>query len=259
MSLRNVSSQPWGDRGGIPEPARGYDCVVEPISETLRALDEVDAHLDGRPLLDQLRRTADRAERLVPGLVGVSLAFRGYGLTFTLVATDEKIATLDAVQYLASGPCVDAVDLGHGIATPHGLLSEQRWHDFARASAASGVLSTLTLPVLEGDVVVSTVNLYGREDHTFNGMHAALADIFGAWAPGAVANADLGFLTRRDAQQAPRHLRETAIVETATGILAATRDLPVAEARAELDDAARRAGVPVVKLAEVLLDLYNSP
>ena len=232
--------------------------LVEPISETLRALDEVDAYVDGRPLLDQLRSTADRAERLAPGLVGVSLAFRGQGLTFTLVATDEKIATLDAVQYVASGPCVDAVDLGHGIATPDGLLSEERWHHFARASAAAGVLSTLTLPVLEGDVVVSTVNLYGRREDTFDGRHAALADVFEAWAPGAVANADLGFLTRRAAQQAPRHLHETAVVDTATGILAATRDLPVAEARAELDDAARRAGVPVVELAQVLVDLYNN-
>lgn len=232
---------------------------MEPISETLRALDEVDAYVDGRPLLDQLTSTADQAERLVPGLVGVSLAFRKEGLTFTLVATDEKIATLDAVQYVASGPCVDAVDLGHGIATPDGLLSEERWHHFARASAAAGVLSTLTLPVLEEDVVVSTVNLYGRHEDTFDGRHAALADLFRAWAPGVVANADLGFLTRRAAQQAPRQLRETAVVDTATGILAATRDLPMSTARAELDDAARRAGVPVVKLAQVLVDLYNNP
>jgi hypothetical protein len=229
---------------------------VEPIPETLEALDEVDSYLDEGSLEQQLRTTVSRAERLAPGLVGVSLAFREHGLTFTLSATDEQIATLDAVQYVASGPCVDAVDLGHGIATPDGLLSEQRWQQFARASAASGVRSTLTLPVVDGDVVVSTVNLYGRAEDTFIGKHQVLADVFGAWAPGAVANADLSFTTRRAAEQAPKQLREAAVVDAATGMLAAERGVSVADARAQLDDAARRAGVPVHRLAHVLVGLY---
>ena len=228
---------------------------MEPIPETLEALDEVESYLDQANLERQLRTTVSRAEHVAPGLVGVSLAFREHGLTFTLVATDEEIATLDAVQYVASGPCVDAVDLGHGIATPDGLLSEQQWQHFARASAASGVQSTLTLPVVDGDVVVSTVNLYGRADDTFTGKHEALADVFGAWAPGAVANADLSFATRRAAEQAPTQLRDAAVVDTATGMLAAERGLSVEEARAQLNDAAHRAGIPVHRLARVLVGL----
>lgn len=235
----------------------GYNRFVEPIPETLQAFGELDFELDERGLEEQLRLSAALAEQLVPGLVGVSVGFRVEGLTFTLVATDAETATLDAVQYLTSGPCVDAIDLGHGIATPDGLMSEQRWHDFARASAASGVRSTLTLPVLDGDVVVSTVNLYGRENETFTGKHAVLADLFGAWAPGAVANADLSFATRREAQQAPAQLREAAVVHTATGLVAAERNVSLEEARDQLHDAARRAGVPVHKLARVLLDLYH--
>lgn len=229
---------------------------MEPIPETLEALDEVDSYLDEGSLELQLRRTVSRAERLAPGLAGVSLAFREHGLTFTLIATDEEIATLDAVQYVASGPCVEAIDLGYGIATPDGLLSEQRWQHFARASAAAGVQSTLTLPIVEGDVVVSTVNLYGREADTFTGKHEALADVFGAWAPGAVANADLSFATLRAAKQAPNQLREAAVVDTATGMLAAERGVTVEEARAQLNDAAHRAGIPVHRLARVLVGLH---
>jgi ANTAR domain len=229
---------------------------VEPIPETLEALDEVQSYLDEGSLEQQLRTTVSHAEHVAPGLVGVSLAFREHGLTFTLVATDEEIATLDAVQYVASGPCVDAVDLGHGIATPDGLLSEQRWQHFARASAAAGVQSTLTLPVVDGDVVVSTVNLYGRANDTFTGKHELLAGVFGAWAPGVVANADLSFATRRAAEQAPTQLREAAVVDTATGMLAAERGVSVEEARAQLDDAAHRAGIPVQRLAHVVVGLY---
>jgi ANTAR domain len=230
---------------------------VEPIPETLEALDEVQSYLDEGSLEQQLRTTVSRAEHVAPGLVGVSLAFREHGLTFTLIATDEEIATLDAVQYVTSGPCVDAVDLGHGIATPDGLLSEQRWQQFARASAAAGVQSTLTLPVLEGDVVVSTVNLYGRAEDTFAGRHEALADVFGAWAPGAIANADLSFATRRTAEKAPTQLRDAAVVDEATGMLAGERGLPLEEARAQLHDAASRAGIPVHRLARVLVGLHR--
>jgi GAF domain-containing protein len=230
---------------------------VEPIPETLEALDEVQSYLDEGSLEQQLRTTVSRAEQVAPGLVGVSLAFREHGLTFTLIATDEEIATLDAVQYVASGPCVDAVDVGHGIATPDGLLSEQQWQQFARASAAAGVQSTLTLPVLEGDVVVSTVNLYGRTEDTFAGRHEALADVFGAWAPGAIANADLSFATRRTAEKAPTQLRDAAVVDEATGMLAAERGLPLEEARAQLHDAASRAGIPVHRLARVLVGRHR--
>lgn len=230
---------------------------MEPIPETLEALAEVDAHLDEDSLREQLTSTATRAERLVPGVVGVSVAFREQGLTFTLVATSEAIATLDAVQYVGSGPCVDAIELGHGVATPDGLLAEDRWQEFARASAAAGVQSTLTLPVVAGDVVVSTVNLYGRETDTFAGRHEELADLFGAWAPGAIANADLSFATRRAAQQAPTQLREAAVVETAVGILAWHRNVTVEVASAQLHESARRAGVPVLQLARLLVQIHE--
>ena len=232
---------------------------MEPIPETLQATDELDALLDESTLLDQLRAAAERARAVAPGLVGVSIASREEGVTFTLVATDDEIATLDAVQYVASGPCVDAMDMGHGVATsPEGLLSEERWQDFARASAAHGVHSTLTLPVVRDGTIVATVNLYGHAEDTFVGHHAALAEVFGAWAPGAVVNADLSFSTRSAAARAPDQLRETARVETATGIVAAERHIPLAEARRQLHDAAQRAGVPVASLAEVVVELHRT-
>ena len=231
---------------------------MEPIPETLQAFDEFDAALDDETLLGELQGAAERARAVAPGIVGISVAVRKEGITFTLVATDDEIALLDAVQYVASGPCVEAMDVGHGITTSEGgLLSESRWQDFARASAAHGVHSTLTLPVVRDDRVVATVNLYGHDTHTFVGRHQDLADVFGAWAPGAVANADLAFETRTAAEQAPAQLREAARVDAATGILAAQNDVPVAEARQQLDDAARRAGIPVATLAAVVLELRD--
>lgn len=230
---------------------------MEPIPETLEALDELDLDPDDDGLSDRLTATADRAREVAPGLIGVSIAARDLDVTFTLVATDEEIATLDAVQYVASGPCVDAIDLGHGISTsPDGLLDESRWQDFARASAAAGVHSTLTLPVVQDGEVVATINLYGSAADTFAGRHEELADVFAAWAPGAVTNADLSFSTRAVAEEAPERLGESMLVEQATGIIAAQRGITIAEARDQIDDAARRAGIRAAVLAQVVVGLH---
>lgn len=231
---------------------------MEPIPQTLEALGELEPYADESDLADRLSTTVSRAQEVAPGLLGVSVATRDHDLTFTVVATAEEIAALDAVQYLDSGPCVDAIHLGHGIASsPEGLLSESRWADFARASAAAGVHSTLTLPIVRAGGVVATINLYGHAADTFAGRHQALAQVFGAWAPGAVANADLGFTTRDAAEQAPAQLRDNALVDTATGILAAHREIPVAQALDELTDAARRAGVPVARLAALVVEVHH--
>ena len=126
----------------------------------------------------------------------------------------------------------------------------------SQGSAAVGILSTLTLPVVDGDDVVGTVNFYGRDTDTFVDRHEALADIFGAWAPGAVADADLWFTTRAIAEQAPEQLRQAGLVDTATRILAAERGTTVADARQRLDSAARRAG-SVETLAAVVVSLHQ--
>lgn len=232
---------------------------MEPIPETVEALGELDPFLDDGTLLDQLQRSAELAQGLAPDLVGFSVAAHEHGITFTVVATDDEIAALDGVQYLTNGPCVDALDDGHGIATTSdALFSEPRWSAFAQATAAAGVRSTLTFPILDGGRVTGTVNLYGRTENTFDGKHQLLATVFSAWAPGAVTNADLTFSTRRVAQQAPAQLRDDALIAAATGILAASREVPVDAAREQLEDSAARAGVPVGKLARVIIELHNA-
>ena len=229
---------------------------MEPIPETLKAIGELDPYLEDGGLLEQLTRMATLARAVAPEIVGVSVAVPAHGVTFTLLATDEVTAALDGVQYLTSGPCVEALSEEEVVATH--LMSESRWHAFAKAGAAAGVRSTLTFPIVNQGNVVGTVNIYGGTDDTFTGRHRRLASVFGAWAPGAVANADLSFSTRRVAEQAPEQLRDQAQVGMAAGIVAAARNVDVATAEEYLEDAARRAGVPVVNLARAVLDVRDS-
>jgi AmiR/NasT family two-component response regulator len=64
-----------------------------------------------------------------------------------------------------------------------------------------------------------------------------------------VANADLSFTTRTDAEQAPRTIRNQNLIDMATGIVAAQLGVDVDTAVARLRDAASRAGVSLFQLA----------
>ncbi|MFC7725505.1 GAF and ANTAR domain-containing protein [Nocardioides sp. GCM10028917] len=232
---------------------------MEPIPETLDAIAELDAYLDDGKLFDELMKKAALAQRIAPDLVGISVASLEHGITFTMVATDDEIAALDGVQYATSGPCVEVADDGQGVVTrSEDLFSEPRWRAFAQASAAAGVRSTLTFPMMDGDEVIGTVNLYGSSDDTFDGNGSLLAAIFRAWAPGAVTNADLSFSTRLAAEQAPAKLRDDALIDEATGILAAHHQIPVDRARERLEHAAARAGVPLSTLARMIVKTTDS-
>ena len=172
--------------------------------ETRAVLSELTAFGD-TDLATDLTLLAERARSLVPDLVGVSLAALREGLTFTFVATTETIAVLDAMQYLDGGPCVQAARQNREVNIDDtNTLDENAWLMFARAGAVAGIRATLSLPLTKHGKVVGGVNLYANQDHAFDGRHEAVAGVFGAWAGGAVANADLSFTTR---QQALQHRR----------------------------------------------------
>ena len=227
---------------------------LEPLPESLEALSEVDAYVDTDALLRRLRDDADRVVAIVPTCVGLSVASREHDVTFTLVASNRLVAALDGLQYLFDGPCVSAVDAERVVASDIGeLLDEDHWAAFARANAAAGIASTLTLPVLDDGAVVGSVNLYAATPGAFTGHHEAIAEIFGAWAPGAVRDADLDFTTRREAEATPGRLRRLARIETAVGPISARESLDLNTSRVRLTEAAARAGVDVADLAMAVI------
>lgn len=234
---------------------------MEPIPETAEVLAELAASGEAG-LRRELELRARLVRTFVPDCVGMSLASKHHGVTFTLVATSDEIAVLDAVQYLHGGPCVDAAHTDEVLQVDtddEAVLDEAGWHQFARATAAHAVASTLSLPVLDNGEVVGTINLYAASARAFDGLHDELATIFGAWAPGAVTNADLSFATRGTAEEAPRTLQEKATVDRAARMLAAATDLTAEEARDSLREAAQRAGVSEIDLAEALFRIHRDP
>lgn len=230
---------------------------MEPIPETHEALVELERFGD-LEIRGDLQELVGRAKERIPGLRGVSLGMVSQGLMLTYVASGVEVATLDAVQYVEDGPCVEAVRSAEAVQTDiAGLMDEGRWQLFAQATAAVGIRSTLSLPFRHAGVVTGGVNLYGEAVDTFDGHVEELAALFGAWAPGAVANADLSFQTRLEAVKSPQRLKGQAYVDRAVGMLVTARDLDPQVAEERLEAAAARAGVTVFVLARALLETFD--
>ena len=226
--------------------------AVEPTPDTSNTFAEL-VRQGSTDLVDVVLVLGQRAQGIVPECVGLTLALFEEELTFTLVASSEEVAALDAVQYLDGGPCVAAALDNETIeARPADALDEKRWQMYAQASAAAGVASSLTLPILGGDAVIGTVNLYAATPDAFSGHHDDLATALGASAEHAIANADLSFSTRLTAAEAPQRLVEQNEIDFALDIITENQDVDLHTARQRLREAAARAGITEAQAARAV-------
>jgi hypothetical protein len=204
--------------------------------------DEVD-------LLDGLSFLARVAGSLVSSCVGASLTVVVGDTPTTVTATSLQVAVLDATQYLGGGPCVDAARGRQEIAVPQ-VPDAGRWPLYAQAAGASGVRSSLSLPVAgTGGHSPGAVNLYARDAGAFDGMEDLLAEVFAVPVEDLVSSA----APARAHLGAARTAVPDAAVGRAVAVLAAVRGWRAGEAAERLRAAAGEARVPVEDVAGVLL------
>lgn len=227
---------------------------MEPIPETVEALRALTRRGDDT-VARMLMKLSEDVVSVVPDIVGVSLTLLGEGMTFTLTASSSLAAELDAVQYLDGGPCDQTAKTGQRSEYHVGnAVDEKRWHLFARATAAAGVASTLSLPVSWDDDVIASVNLYAATADAFDGRHDELARVCGSTAEAAISNADLGFTTRFAAAETSERLQSGEQIERAVSTLVSYLHLTSAEARQVIGETALRAGISDVQLARVVVE-----
>jgi GAF domain-containing protein len=224
---------------------------MEPIPESLEALKKLSVTGD-LGLVQRLTEAAARVVRLVPECVALSIALFDDDVTFTLLATSDRMRIVDAAQYVDGGPCeLSALD-GADVAVDD-ILDEDRWQLFALATAATGVRSSLSLPLRAGAVVIGSINFYAGTDYAFIGRERALAARFGATVEEAVANADLSMASMERARQSVQTLQDRDTIYTAVGAHAARHSLTIDAAYDSLRAAAERADVPLIELAQLVL------
>jgi GAF domain-containing protein len=232
---------------------------VEPIPETRKVLEQLVSEGDDNVAV-VLLRMGRRAREIVPECVGLSLGLLEENLTFTLVATSDEVAGLDAVQYLDGGPCVQAAwenEVADETA-PQQPSNEERWQMYARSSAAAGIASSLTLPIQREGRVVGTVNLYAAAPHAFDQHHDELAAALGVSAENAIANADLSFDTRLEAVAAPERLADQNDIDIALGLIAEGQQVDIPLARERLRAAAARAGITEGQAARAVRGVFHT-
>ena len=231
---------------------------MEPMPETREALAELVTLED--PDVDELLAELGRsAQSIVPDLVGLSLGLAHEGLTFTLLASNDGVAAIDEVQFVDGGPCVEVTEgrPDSAVVDMADPLDEERWQLFSQVSAASGVASSLSMPVYRDDRLVGGVNLYASGSDSFAGRKDLLVEALGGRVGESVANADLTFSTRVDAAAAPQQMRDRIEIETATGLLAARSGTDLEAAQRLLREAAARANISAALVARVLVLVHR--
>lgn len=218
---------------------------MQPIPESVAAVDNLDAASVDDDVLRWLCLLGERAREVVPDCIGLTWEHADLGLVLTVEASAAE---------RAASPCPETAT--SAVAQPAASddpCQESSWSTSGRASAARGVGSTLTMPILRAGDVVGTIDLYAASPGAFDGRHDELAGLFDAWAPGAVSDADLGFTRRDEACEAPRRAEDRAAIDTATGVWAALLDVDVAAARDRLRETALGLGLTEAELARAVI------
>jgi alkylhydroperoxidase/carboxymuconolactone decarboxylase family protein YurZ len=230
---------------------------MEPVPEVRDAARRL-SELTGIDVLADLNAMAGLSVALVPSCVGVSVTVVVDGEAFTLTSTTGRAATLDAVQYLDDGPCIETTRTG-GISAVPDVLDEQRWQFYASAAAAAGVRSSLSIPTRgpEG-TTAGAVNVYASDPDAFRDVAAVFAAALQVPVERLVTNADLSFRTREYARDFPARLAAKEREDVAVGMLAALHGWNGEPARTRLRDAATRAGVTVEQVAEVITAVHGT-
>lgn len=233
---------------------------MDPLPESLEVLRRLEAET-GEPLVEPMRHVAQTLTAIVPSCIGFSLSYVQQGVAVTFLSSGDDVSVLDAIQYAAGGPCLDAMDTGGRVRLDDldDPLDEKLWQLFGQTAAAHGVRSTLSFPLHEGADVIGGVNLYASDPHAFVDSADEVATLFGAWAREAVHNADLAWRTRLDSERGVERLDAASLIERAVGVLQVSERLDVDTARERIQSAAVRAGITPIEVAKALLALQDMP
>jgi anti-anti-sigma regulatory factor len=192
--------------------------------------------LAGSTVAAVLRRVADAAVELVPGVDAASVTLRDPAGDFhTPVSSGEIALELDHLQYrLGEGPCVEAArSAGLAVAVSENLTTDDSWPRFGPVAVQLGVraiMSTALLPDRSPSTLAGALNLYSRRAGAVSGLDQDIALILAGHAALALAPAagadppDLSTASPRE----PVH--STVVLDRATGILMRRRGITAEEA-----------------------------
>lgn len=202
--------------------------------------------------LDRLRS----ATRLVVGAIGagscgITLELDGY--VVPVVGSDARAVEVDRVQFTAAaGPGVEALRTGIAVPVPD-LTAETRWPDFRRQALATGLRSSLSMPLCMDGRPVGVLSAYAESVAAFPPDRQRVIEVF---AGAAARSLPAAVRFARDLQPAPHPPARSsrAVVEQALRFLVREKHCPGPyEAFDRLCAESRRQDVPLSVVAADLL------
>ncbi len=208
------------------------------------------------------RETVDTAINLittlasdtVPHTAGSGVTLYGTdGAPATRGASDAIVERADAVQYeLDEGPCMTAWN-ERTLVRVDDLTAEERWPRWAKAAELLGLRSSLSAPLVAGDVALGALKVYSVRPAAYDAHAEHLITLFAAQAAILLANVRSVDAARQLSEGLREALRARDEICTAKGIVMARDGVDNDTALALLVAASRRENRPLRDVAHNLV------
>lgn len=196
--------------------------------------------------LDDILRIAVDA---LPGAEDLSTTLVRDDRPFTAGYTGQLALDADEMQYERGyGPCIESATTSTAVVIVD-TLTETRWPDYTARVAASGLRSSMSLPLPVQTDVVGALNCYARTPGQFGPESVEVGQELAGYLAVAVANA----VTHDDAVQLAEQMRTAmasrAVIDQAKGVIMAQNRCDDEAAFAVLSRASQNRNVKLRDLA----------
>ena len=235
---------------GIPSGQSGREDSAVPATENLLSL--LMSMDDVSNFLTDLTTAAALA---VGPSASCAITARHDHQPWTVASSDARAAALDESQYVAlDGPCLQALRTGRVVSIPD-LAFEDRWPVYRIQARASGLASSLSLPLRSRDgTTLGALNVYHFElTHAFDDDLGHRAETFAAEAAGALYLATR-YWDAAVSEQLEQALSSRSVIDQALGILMGQQHCTADEAFTLLR---KRSQSSQHKLRDVAADLID--
>jgi len=179
---------------------------------------------------DFLSELAALAPQLGRQPLSASVTLRGEHDPFTVASSDEFANRVDEVQYdKGEGPCLEALRTGREIYVPE-LRADTRWSRYREHAVASGVRSSLSLPLPVSGTTIGALNVYCTQPEAFDERSRQSLSVFAAQAAGALAMVLRHSRQDQITSQLEQALASRTVIDQAMGIIMAQQRCTADEA-----------------------------
>jgi GAF domain-containing protein len=184
---------------------------------------------------------------------GVSL-IDSSGRRSSAASTNQLVEHADNLQYeLEQGPCLSAWASGHPVDIAD-VRTDLRWPEWGLAAGELGLRSCISVPLLSGDLAFGAIKIYWANPKAASHRLIRLLELFAAQASIFLANVQARERGRMLSEQLKSTLTQRDIINTAKGIVMASRGVDHHHAMLHLMTRALNENRPLQEVAEKIIE-----